>query len=142
MLFAYDSNAFVVNKHLNKLIRNFTTLYAETKDWFSANKLTIKTDKTNFSIFHSPRNKVPNEYNILKSGNINIQRVECVRYLGILPDDHLNWISHIAFLCIKLMQILSVFKFITNLISYKYRQQLYMASAILELSMELRYIGL
>ncbi len=125
MLFADDSNAFVINKDLNILIRNSTTLFAKIKNWFSANKLTINIDKTNFSIFHSPRKKVPNEYNILKLGNINIQRVECVRYLGILLDDHLNWISHINFLCSKLTQILSAFKLIKNLIPYQYRQQLY-----------------
>ncbi len=77
------------------------------------------------SIFHSPRKKVPNEYNILKVGNINIQRVECVRYLGILLDHHLNWISHVNFLSSKLTQTLSAFKLIKNLIPYKYRQQLY-----------------
>ncbi len=74
--------------------------------------------------FFIPQEKVPNEY-ILKLDNINIQRVDCVRYLGILLDHHLNWISHVNFLSGKLTQTLSAFKLIKYLILYKYRQQLY-----------------
>ncbi len=41
ILFEDDSIAFVINKDLNILIRNSTTLFAKIKDWVSANKLSI-----------------------------------------------------------------------------------------------------
>ena len=87
----------VINKDLNKLIRNSTTLFAKITLVFSLN-FAINIDNTNVSIFHSPSKKVPNEYNILKLGNINIQCVECVRYLGsyltIISNGHYMLISY------------------------------------------------
>ncbi len=58
MLFTHDSNAFMINKDLNKLKLNSGKLFAKLEEWFAANKLTINVDKTNFIIFHSPRKKI------------------------------------------------------------------------------------
>ncbi len=57
MLFADDSNAFIIHKNLHQLKQNAERLFIKLEEWFSANKLTINIDKTNYNIFHSPRKK-------------------------------------------------------------------------------------
>ncbi len=58
MLFADDSNAFIIHKNLHQLKQNAERLFIKLEEWFSSNKLTINIDKTNYNIFHSPRKKI------------------------------------------------------------------------------------
>ncbi len=58
MLFANDSNAFVINKDINQIKENSEKLFCKLEEWFAANKLTLNLDKTNFNIFHPPRKKM------------------------------------------------------------------------------------
>ena len=127
MLFADDSNAFVVNKTLKELKHNAEILMLKLSAWFATNKLTLNLEKTNFSIFHPPRKKIPVAFDNIQVLGVTIKRVSHVRYLGILLDDKLNWGQHINFLCHKLTKILSAFKLIKNLVPIRYRHQLYYA---------------
>ncbi len=117
MLFADDSNAFIVNKTLKELKQNAELLMLKLSAWFTSNKLTLNLEKNNFSIFHPPRKKIPVAFD---TGNIQvlgvtIKRVTHVRYLGTLLDDKLNWGEHISFLC-HITKILSAFKLIKILV--------------------------
>ncbi len=88
-----DTNAFTVNKDLNQRKYDGEKLLSKLCDWFAADKLTLKIltlniDKTNYSIFHPPRKKIPSEYDSL---SFNAKQVDCVRYLGLLLDGQLKW---------------------------------------------------
>ncbi len=59
MLFADDSNAFVINKDINQIKQNSEKLFSKLEECFAANKLTLNLDNNNFNIFHPPRkNKI------------------------------------------------------------------------------------
>ena len=125
--FADDSNAFMINKDINKLKRNSEKIFDKLEEWFAANKLTINVDKTNFNIFHPPRKKISQEFNALNIGKTQIGRVDYIRYLGFLLDDQLNWKMHINQLCGNLTKILSAFKLIKRLVPIKFKRHLYYA---------------
>ncbi len=74
MLIADDSNAFIINKNLHQLKQNAERLFI--KNGFR---------QTNY-IFHSPKEKKLQDFNTLKIGKSKTNRVNYVRYLGILLD--------------------------------------------------------
>ncbi len=57
MLFADDTNVFIVHKHPIMLKQLAEVIMADLCDWFITNRLTPSLKKTNFNIFHSPRKK-------------------------------------------------------------------------------------
>ena len=68
------------------------------KQWFKANRLSVNLKKTNFVIFGS-RAKTKN----LKKceiflDNVNINRTEEAKFLGVIIDGNLSWKSHITYI--------------------------------------------
>ena len=55
----------------------------------------MNIEKTNFVLFHSPRN-IPVSQIILKFGKKKVNQENCVKFLGLLLDSNLNWKPHIT----------------------------------------------
>jgi hypothetical protein len=58
-------------------------------DWLDSNELCINTKKTNYLIFKTPKKKY-DEIQIKIKGQ-SIDRVESIKYLGIIIDEYLKW---------------------------------------------------
>ncbi len=59
MLFADDTNVFIVHKHPIMLKQLAEVIMSDLCDWFITNRRTRSLEKTNFKIFHSPKKKIP-----------------------------------------------------------------------------------
>ena len=65
---------------------------------FTANKLSLNVEKTTkYSFFHKPSKKydIPIRLPKLIINNYEIQREECIKFLGVLLNQHLTWKEHI-----------------------------------------------
>jgi len=98
VLFADDTNIFMADKDLNTLITNLNAELNLLKSWFSANKLSLNIDKTNFIIFSGIRKKydvnIPQMNKLMLAGN-SLNQVTSTKFLGVYIDEHLSWSSHI-----------------------------------------------
>ena len=126
MLFA-DTNVFVMGSNLNKIKNDTEDVLHQLCNWFKVNRLTLNLDKTNYSIFHPPRKKIPANCNSINIDNIVIHRVEEAKYLGMYLDDHLNWKMHVKSMCENLTKYASSFKLIKHLVPNHCKKQLYYA---------------
>ena len=73
----------IINKELNHI-----------SDWFKSNKLSLNTKKTNYLIF---KNKFSNKKDInieIKIDDTKLTQVNTTKFLGLLIDHNLSWISH------------------------------------------------
>ena len=69
--------------------------------WLQANKIALNVNKTDIVIFRSPRKQITKKMNFHLSGQ-KIRQKTCVKYLGVLIDEHLLFKDHIKFLKQKL----------------------------------------
>ena len=85
-------------------------LKAKIFEWFRENKLSLKEDKTRFTLFHRPqdRDNLPLQLPALKINDYEIKRSFSIKFLGILMDEHLSWIYHINTLENKLSKNLGL----------------------------------
>ena len=90
-LFADDANLFYEHKSLQQLQENINSELINIHTWLCANKLSLNIEKSNFTLFHSPQNKLRDSYFNRKLCNKQLKREYCIKYLGILIDCHLNW---------------------------------------------------
>ncbi len=73
-LFADDTNAFVNSDNYINLKKAITSTLKDIFTWCSDNKLTINIDKTCYSIFHKPNQKIPKFLNNIKFNKLIIKR--------------------------------------------------------------------
>ena len=70
--------------------------------WFKVNKLSLNVSKTNFMIFvNSNRNCA---YNVAID-SVDIEQVNCTKFLGVLIDRIITWCDHVNNLRKKIVKM-------------------------------------
>jgi hypothetical protein len=123
-LFADDTNLFFSDKSVNQLQSHANEALDQLSKWFSANKLTLNTDKTCYTIFSNSK-KAP-LVNLLLNGS-SIEYVKESKYLGMYLDEKLNWKYNIAHICSKLNQLSGAFRYLADYIKPDNIRQIYYA---------------
>ncbi len=80
----------------------------KVKLWLDSNMLALNKGKTNFVFFHSPYQKLTEDFQ-LKIDKQVVWRTNYVKFLGVLKDEHLTWKYHIAELCKNLSRTSGIF---------------------------------
>ena len=91
------------------------------------NKIAIKSDKTNFVLFHMTNKPVPNDLGSIQTKNMKIRRVEIVNYLGHVIHENLHWNGDDNFVCASLVKYFVTFKHIKSFETSHIARQLYFA---------------
>lgn len=79
-------------------------------EYLRLNKLSINSGKTNYVIFCSPHFRYEDLDITLKIDNAPINKVSCVKYLGLYIDEHLKWNVHISKIINKILPIVGVLR--------------------------------
>ena len=124
-IFADDTNAFFHCNNIDELISTGKLIMSALNTWFSANKMTLNTDKSTFTIFKSSRKIIPNIPDSIKFLNLEIKRTPTIKFLGLILDENLSWNPHINDLCSKLKSLFHIFYYIRDYISKKDIQTIY-----------------
>ena len=95
ILYADDTCAVLSGNDLSDFIKLLHTEFCKLSIWLSYNKLSLNTNKTFYLLFHRARIKSV-KISMEMNGSI-INRVNSIKYRGVIIDHKLNWIEHIAY---------------------------------------------
>ena len=100
IMFADDTNFLFEHSNINTLFKTVNDELIKINEWFSANKLSLNVGKTKFSLLHKSGKKysIPSHLPTLRINNHDIERVNTMKFLGVLLDDNLSWNEHIKYL--------------------------------------------
>lgn len=117
VMFADDTNIFMSSSNLRLLYNTMNSEMAKICKWFSANKLTLNTDKTQYMIFHRHKKKIhPETISDLYVNGNKIKRVSVTKFLGVWMDENLVWGEHVRQVVLKVSKYLFVFRKIRPLL--------------------------
>ena len=126
-IFADDTNVFFHVNSVEELKAIGTIIMTALITWFTANKMTLNTNKSTFTIFKSSRKIVPNLPEEIKFLDYEIKRTQHIKFLGITLDENLSWNLHIDEVCRKLKSFFHIFYNIREYLSKKEIQSIYYA---------------
>ena len=99
-LFADDTCLISSSQNFNNLEHETNQKLEFINNWFISNKLTINYKKTKYMTIYGKKNQ---KFTVqLKMGDIVLERVKNIKYLGLIMDENLVWKNHIQFLKTKL----------------------------------------
>ena len=75
--------------------------------WLQANKLTLNTDKTHYSVFH--RARIKSKTGKISTRNNAIDEVKSTKFLGIIIDIKLKWTEHTQYIKNKISKSIGIF---------------------------------
>ena len=89
ILFADDTNAIYTGKTYERISECIHQDLPKISDWFRANKLALNETKTNYLIFHPSHKKPPENFRI-SLNNVQLERLEHTKFLGVLIHENLT----------------------------------------------------
>ena len=95
ILFADDTNLFVEGSSVQDATEKSEIILNKLKKYLEANFLHINVTKSKYMHFQSPRSTQLQACNP-KFGNSDLERVNSIKFLGVLIDYRLSWKSHIT----------------------------------------------
>ena len=100
IMYADDTNLFLTHKDISYLFETANLQLERINQWFISNKLSLNVSKTRYSFFHKPRKRddIPLLLPKLNINNSEIERSECLKFLGVLLDENLCWKEHIKYI--------------------------------------------
>ena len=106
ILFADDTSVFVEGQSIDEAVNIMNSEFKKISTWLSANKLTMNVAKCHFMVFHRSRIKINNQ-NILLDDS-QLEQINFTKFLGVIIDDKLNFINHIAYIKNKISKGLGI----------------------------------
>jgi hypothetical protein len=125
-LYADDAVLSYQHCHLDTMFADMQHDLDLISEWFFNNCLSVNASKTKYIIFGHPRT-TSSIQGQLKLGFDIIERVTCIRYLGLLIDCRLNWEEHINHIRRKIVSFVGVLHKIKYLIPIRSRLQIFHA---------------
>ncbi len=105
LLFADDTSLLYSGDTPSEISSIVSNELCKLSQWFQVNKLSLNVVKTNFIVFG--RKKLTCSFSI-KINEVDIEKVEIVKYLGVYIDEKLTWKYHINYLERKIARNLSI----------------------------------
>ena len=92
------------------------------QNWLNMNKIKINYDKSNFIIFSYGK-----KYSLdkIKFGQNSISSTCNTKFLGIIVDNHLNFRSHVDFICSKVSKVVGMLFRLNNVLPTEALKTLY-----------------
>ena len=94
-LFADDTNIYFESSDLSYIQKIVNRELRKVRKWLETNRLALNTDKTNFVILHSQKQRLT-EHTVLKIGRKKIKEEPYIEFLGKMLDSNLSWKFHLA----------------------------------------------
>ena len=102
IMFADDTNIFIKHKQIDIVYDQAQCELHNIATWLSANRLSLNTDQTKYTMFHTHKKSYNMQFPILRFNNKPIERVKNTPFLGLLLDENLSLESHMLALFQKI----------------------------------------
>ena len=110
-------------KNLKSVEETVKNELVKVSEWVNANKLTLHAKKSNFVIFrpYQRQRDHPVDIQMIDDNNLcftSLECKDCVKYLGVLLDNHLSWKHHIDCVALKISRIIGVIARLRHLVPF------------------------
>lgn len=124
VLFADDTTLYVSDRNLGDRETYLNIELKKIEKWIFSNKLSVNVSKTTYMIITNRAEA--SDLNLSMNNNF-IQRVNMHRFLGVVIDEHLNFMHHVDALCGKLSRSLGVMRRISSILPTNVLRNVYHA---------------
>ena len=122
--FADDTNLLCIDKSIKALCKKVNYDLKGITNWLNANRISLNVNKTEYIIFRKPRKLIDSEIKIKLNGK-RLYPSTCIKYLGVLLDEHLSWKPHMNELTKKLNRSNSMLSKIRHYVDLNTTRSLY-----------------
>ena len=115
-IFADDTKLFFKHKDLKTLSFTINSELLKISNWLKLNKLLLNINKTNYIYFHSSNSCHMDNLDMkLIIDDVQINRVNNTKFLGVIINSTLTWDDHIKVIRGKIRKSIGIIRKITEI---------------------------
>ena len=135
ILFADDTNIFVNGKDTLEAVNKINIILSKLKLYLEANFLHINIKKSKYMHFKTPRQTTRNDLDVdIRFGNTPLQKVESIKFLGVIVDERMSWKKHTQYVTCKVRSSICSLHDMRRVIPKKLKNSVYNAIVNSQLS--------
>ena len=108
LMYADDTSLYIDGSNLHNLCLTVNYELSKIITWMRANKLSINIDKTCYIIFRPKRKHIPDNLPPISFNGRQVQKVNSIKFLGVILDDTISWVEHINSLKNKISKSIGI----------------------------------
>jgi len=126
IMFADDTNIFLRGNNLAELESMANNELSKILNWLNTNKLSLNIDKTKYMIFGQNKRKQyqPSQI-VLKLNDQDIERVNSIKFLGIVIDEKLDWRKNTKMISNKIAKAIGILRKARKCLNHSSLRSLY-----------------
>lgn len=101
-LFADDTMIYVTGECSEEINKKMNDVFHKIENWMNLNKLKLNAEKTKYMIVRSSRKEVKGQIKIVCMNGVVLERVEVIKYLGVMIDSRLTFAEHCDYMLKKI----------------------------------------
>lgn len=123
-LFADDTLIYISGKNVQECVSKLNEDLSRINAWLNVNKLKLNVDKTKYMVLNERKNTDLDDICIIINGS-EIERVNMIKYLGVIIECHLKMKLHVDYLCKKVAKKIGFLARISRKLPIQHRILLY-----------------
>ena len=124
-LFADDTLIYTAGESCEELNKKMNDVFQIIEEWMISNKLKLNAEKTKYMIVRSVRKEIKGNVIIECRDGTMLERVEVIKYLGVMIDSKLSFANHCDYMIKKIGKKTSFLNRIGNYITPYVREIIY-----------------
>ena len=135
ILFADNRNIFANGRDTLEAVNKINSILSKLKLYLEANFLHINVKKSKFMHFKTPRQNKRNNIDIdIRFGNTPLEKVESIKFLGVIVDERMSWKKHTQHVTCKVRSSICSLHDMRRIIPKKLKNSVYNAIVNSQLS--------
>ena len=106
VVYADDTNIVITGKNIEEATNKANMVLNKYVSYFNMNKLTLNESKTKYMVFTQRRNS--SNIPAVAINNLAIERVNSIKFLGVILNDKLRWDEHKTYIKTKICKNIGI----------------------------------
>ena len=125
VMYADDTTVYASGASVEECTTKINGALNNINEWMEDNSLTLNTQKSTYMVFKRKQNRIVSVEDSVRVNGTSLERVDCMKFLGVTLDENLLWNKHVNIINNKISKYVHIFYRLRNSLTFSSMKLMY-----------------
>ena len=125
VMYADDTTVYASGASVEECTTKIIGALNNINEWMENNSLALNTQKSTYMVFKRKQNRIVSVEDSVRVNGTSLERVECMKFLGVTLDENLLWNKHVNIINNKISKYVLIFYRLRNSLTFSSMKLMY-----------------
>ena len=125
VMYADDTTVYASGASVEECTTKINGALNNINEWMENNSLTLNTQKSTYMVFKRKQNRIVSVEDSVRVNGTSLERVDCMKFLGVTLDENLLWNKHVNIINNKISKYVHIFYRLRNSLTFSSMKLMY-----------------